>query len=88
MTAWKDLKAKTVYILFFSEDELITRTKMRIINFREKILHGLPVPVEFETYTDKEFIQKMWRACLRHGYVYKCDDILETYLDKIQIIIT
>ena len=95
MTAWKDLKANTVYILFFLEDELITRTKMRITNFREKILHELtaeekekwiPVPVEFETYT--EFIQKMWRTCLRHGYLYKCDNILETHLDKIQIIIT
>ena len=67
MTTWKNLRAKTVFILFFSEDELITRTKMRIINFKEKILHGLtveevekwiPVPMEFGTYTDKEFVQK------------------------------
>ena len=95
MTTWKDLRAKTVHILFFLEDELITRVRMRLSNFKEKILHELtaeegekwiPIPVEFETYTDREFIEVIWRICFRHGYVYKCDDILGTYLDKMRII--
>ena len=76
MTTWKDLKAKTVHILFFLEDELITRAKMRIINLKEKNLYErtteekkiwVPTPVEFETYTDKEFIQEIWRICFRYG---------------------
>ena len=97
MTTWKDIRARTVHILFFLEDELITRVRMRLANFKEKILHALtakegekwiPTPVEFETCTDKEFIQEIWRICLRHAYVFKCDDILGTYLDKMRILIT
>ena len=38
MTMWKDLKAKTIHILFFLEDELITSVKMGLANFKDKIL--------------------------------------------------
>ena len=101
ISAWEDVKYRTVYILFFSEDELITRTIMRI-SFRERILARLtaqeisdwiPKPVQFQewvhmgTYEDKEFIQKMWRICLQCGYVYRSDGILERFLDKMRILV-
>ena len=70
MTTWKDLRAslRTVHILFFLEDKPITRVRMRLANFKKKILHELtaeerekwiPTSVEFETYTDKKFIQEI-----------------------------
>ena len=39
------------------------------------------------TFSDKEFIEKVWNLCVVHGYISEDYDVMGKFLDKMKIII-
>jgi hypothetical protein len=39
-----------------------------------------------KTFTDREFIKKMWVACAKHGYISIEGSTMKELIDKMQII--
>ena len=88
----------TINILFMANDELVLRVNMSFPSFLCKILDELTeeergkwVPEfdrdENKTFTDQEFIEKVWYACVRHGYISEDYDIMGKFLDKMEVIV-
>ena len=87
----------TIDILFFSENELVARVNMCFSSLDCNILNELTeeerkrwVPPldddhDLNNFTNKEFIRKIWHACILHGYVDECFDTLGCFLDKMEI---
>ena len=87
----------TIDILFKTDDELVLRVNMSFPSFLCKILDELPEDErekwtpEFidrdndKTFTDKEFIERVWYGCLRHGYISENHDIMGKFLDKMEV---
>ena len=87
----------TIEILFKANDELVLRVNMSFPNFLCKILDEPPEDErekwtpEFidrdndKTFTDKEFIERVWYGCLRHGYISENHDIMGKFLDKMEV---
>ena len=87
----------TIDVLSIQNNKLVLRVNMRCSNLYCKILSDL-TDEEFEkwlldfdvgedmTLSDTEFIEKVWNACVAHGYISE-DYILGKFLDKMEIII-
>ena len=43
--------------------------------------------IEEMTFSDAEFIERVWNACVAHGYISEDYDILGKFLDKMELII-
>ena len=61
-----------------AKNELVLRLNMCFSSFEYKILDALmeeergkwvPDFDDDKTFTDQEFIEKVWYACVRHGYI-------------------
>ena len=88
----------TIDILFIQNNKLVLRVSMGCSNLYGKILSEL-TDEEFEkwlpdfdasedmTFSDTEFIERVWNACVAHGYISEDYDILGKFLDKMKIII-
>ena len=86
----------TIDILFIQNSKPVLRVNMGCSNLYCKILSEL-THEEIEkwipnfhanrTFSDKEFIEKVWNLCVMHGYISKDYDILGKFLDKMEIII-
>ncbi len=76
----------TIDIMFMAKNQLVLRVNMCTFNFENKILNDLIFDYYSETFTDKEFIEKVWCACVHHGYVSEDYDIIEKFLDMMKII--
>ena len=41
-----------------------------------------------KTFTDQKFIEKVWYACVRHGYIAEDYDVMGKLLDTMRIVIS
>ena len=88
----------TINILFIQNNKAVLRVNMGCSSLYCKILSELSHQ-EFEkwlpdfdasedmTFSDTEFIERVWNACVMHGYISEDYDILGKFLDKMEIII-
>ena len=86
----------TIDILFIENDKQVARVNMGCSNLYCKILSEL-TDVEIRkwlpnfranrTFSDKEFIEKVWNLCVVHGYISEDYDVMGKFLDKMEIII-
>ena len=76
----------TVVILFMAKNKLVLRVSMRFSNLHSKIFLGeLPIEdqkkwifdfdTDDQTFSGQGFIEKVWYACVRHGYISEDYDI-------------
>ena len=86
----------TICIVFMAERELALRLNMCFSSFEYKILDELtkeeieksvPKFDDDKMFTDHEFIEKVWYACVRHGYISEDYDILGKFLNKMEVIL-
>ena len=40
-----------------------------------------------QIYTDENFIERVWYACVRHGYISKDYDIMGKFLDAMKVVL-
>ena len=89
----------TIDILFIAKNKLVLRVNMCFSNFGRKILDEIPKEEQekwiFEydendiekTFTDRKFIEKVWHACARHGYISERYDVMGKLLDTMKIVL-
>ena len=79
-----------------AKNELVLRLNMCFSSFEYKILDELtekererwvPDLDDDKTFTDQEFIEKVWYACVRQRYISEDYDILGKFLDKMEVIL-
>ena len=89
----------TIYLLFIANNKLVARVKTCASSFGSKILDKIaeeeleekftPIPkvdgTEDETFPCREFIEKVWDACVRHGYLSQDFKLLRKLLDTLKI---
>ena len=89
----------TIDILFIAKNKLVLRVNMCFSNFGRKILDEIPKEEQekwiFEydendiekAFTDRKFIEKVWYACVRHGYISERYDVMGKLLDTMKIVL-
>ena len=87
----------TVDILFMAKNKLALRVNMCFSNLHGKIFCELPKEdqkkwiFDFDgddkIYTDQGFIEKVWYASVRHGYISEDYDIMSKFLDAMKIVL-
>ena len=89
----------TVDMLFIAKNKLVLRVNMCFSNFERKILDKIPKEEQekwiFEyddndtekTFTDQKFIEKIWYASVRHGYISEGYDVMGKLLDTMKIVL-
>ena len=89
----------TIDILFIAKNKLVLRVNMCFSNFGRKILDEIPKEEQekwiFEnddndiekTFTDQKFIEKVWYACARHGYISGRYDVMGKLVDTMRIVL-
>ena len=89
----------TIDILFMAKNKLVLRVNMCFSNFGRKILDEIPKEEQekwiFEyddndiekTFTDRKFIEKVWYACVRHGYISGRYDVMGKLVDTMRIVL-
>ena len=87
----------TVDMLFMAKNELVLRVNMCFSNFHSKIFKELPNEEQKkwifdfnsdpQIYTDENFIERVWYACVRHGYISKDYDIMGKFLDAMKVVL-
>ena len=40
-----------------------------------------------KTFTDRKFIEKVWHACVRHGYISGRYDVMGKLVDTMKIVL-
>ena len=75
------------------------RVNMCFSNFGRKILDEIPKEEQekwiFEyddndiekTFTDRKFIEKVWYACVQHGYISGRYDVMGKLVDTMRIVL-
>ena len=58
---------------------------VRMTELRKRWVPLLKDDHDLNNFTNKEFIRKIWHACILHGYVDECFDTLGCFLDKMEI---
>ena len=84
----------TIYILFFAKEKLVLRLNMCRSSLGDKILdevtdeelerNGFPFYVKI--VTNQEFVEKLWYACVKHGYISTDLDVLGKFVDTLHIV--
>ena len=87
----------TVDILFMTKNKLALRVNMCFSNLHSKIFCELPkedqkkwifdFDGDDQIYTDQRFIEKVWYACVRHGYISEDYDIMGKFLDAMKVML-
>ena len=89
----------TIDIVFIAKNKFVLRVNMCFSNFKRKIVDEIPKEEQekriFEydendiekTFTNQKFIEKVWYACVRHGYITDNYDIMGKFLDTMRIIL-
>ena len=89
----------TIDLLFIANNKLVARVNMYASSFGSRILDRItkeeleekftPIPkvddTEDETFPCREFIEKVWDACVRHGYLSQDFKLLRKLLDTLKI---
>ena len=88
----------TIDILFIAKNKLVLRVNMSFLNFGRKILDEIPKEEQEKwifkydnndiekTFTDQKFIEKVWYACVHHGYISEDYNVMGKLLDTTRII--
>ena len=89
----------TIDLVFLANNKVVARVNMCASNFGNKILDTFTeeeletiAPVSQsdetadETYTCTEFIERVWDACVRYGYISNDYDVLGKFLDRLKIV--
>ena len=88
----------TIDIVFIAKNKLVLGVNMCLSNFERKILDEIPIEEQekfiFEydendiekTFTDQNFIGKVWYACVRHSYISEDYD-MGKLLDTMKIVL-
>ena len=89
----------TIDILFIAKNKLVLRVNMCFSNFERKVLDEIPIEEQEKwifgyddndvekTFTDQKFIEKVWYACVRHGYIAEDYDVMGKLLDTMRIVL-
>ena len=89
----------TIDILFIAKNKLVLRVNLCFSNFGRKILDEIPIEVKRngfsntmitilkKTFTNQKFIEKVWYACVRHGYISEDYDVMGKLLDTMRILL-
>ena len=89
----------TIDILFIAKNKLVLRVNICFSNFERKILDEIPKEEQekwiFEydendiekAFADQKFIENVWYACVRHGYISEDYDVMEKLLDTMKIVL-
>ena len=88
----------TIDLLFIANNKLVARVNMCASSFESKILDRITeeelekctsiLKVDdtgVETFTCRECIEKVWDACVRHGYISQHFKLLGKFLDTLKI---
>ena len=89
----------TIDLVFLADNKVAARVNMCASSFGSKILDTFteeeleekftPVPksdeAEDETFTCKEFIERVWDACVRYGYISHDYDVMGKFFDTLKI---
>ena len=85
----------TVDILFMAKNKLVLRVNMCFSNLHSKIFCELPIEdqkkwifdfdADDQTFSEQGFIEKVWYACVRHGYILEDYDIMGKFLDAMKV---
>ena len=89
----------TIDLVFLADNKVVARVNMCASSFGSKILDTFaeeeletitPVPqsdeTAGETYTCTEFIERVWDACVRYGYISNDYDVMGKFLDTLKIV--
>ena len=88
------VSSMTIDILFMAKNQLVLRVNMCASSFCNKILNelkdeeieeGVLNDDDEEIFTNKEFIRKIWYACVKHGYISEDYDIMGQFLDMLKV---
>ena len=77
----------TIDVVFMTKNEVVLCITMGVASFycksireltTEELKKWIPsVSGNEKTYTDKEFIEKVWRICVHYGYILENYDVTE-----------
>ena len=84
----------TIDIVFKDRNKLVLCINMTFSSFWCKILSEfteeeqekwIPILDEDETFTNKEFIERVWNSCVWYRYISEDYDIMGKFLDEMII---
>jgi hypothetical protein len=86
----------TIAVLFFAKEKLVARLNMCLSSLGEKLLdeltdeelerNGFPFYDDVKIVTNQEFVEKVWYACVKHGYISTDFDVLGKFVDTLHIV--
>ena len=91
----------TIDLVFIADNKVVARVNMTASSFGNKILDTFtdeeletiaPDPkrdddeTADETYTCTKFIERVWDACVRYGYISNDYDVMGKFLDTLKIV--
>ena len=84
----------TIDVVFITKNEVVLRITMDVTSFYGKIIREMTTELKKwipsfsgreKTYTDKKFIEKVWRICVHHGYILENYDVTELNTMKFDL---
>ena len=85
----------TIDVVFMAKNKVVLRVNMCYSNFASKILDEQPIEERWipdfdgddQAFTDQEFIEKVWYAYVRHGYISEDYDIMGKLINTMKIML-
>ena len=85
----------TIDVVFMAKNKVVFRVNMCYSNFASKILDEQPIKERWipgfdgddQTFTDQEFMEKVWYACVQHGYISEDYDIMGKLINTMKIML-
>ena len=85
----------TIDVVFITKNEVLLRITMDVTSFYCKIIREMTTEElkkwissfsgSEKTYTDKKFIEKVWRICVHYGYILENYDVTELNTMKFDL---
>jgi hypothetical protein len=86
----------TIDILLFAKEKLVLRLDMCRSSLGDKILdevtdeelerNRFPFYDDVKIVTNQEFVEKLWYAYVKHGYISTDFDVLGKFVDTLHIV--
>ena len=86
----------TIRILFYAKEKLVVRLNMCLSSLGDKLLdevtdeelerNGFPFYADVKIVTNQAFVEKVWYACVKHGYISTDFDLLGRFVDTLHIV--
>ena len=86
----------TIRILFYAKEKLVVRLNMCLSSLGDKLLdevtdeelerNGFPFYADVKIVTNQAFVEKVWYACVKQGYISTDFDLLGRFVDTLHIV--